>query len=718
MHNPSTPATMAALWLLAAMASPPAAAQSGAQQPQTIEETVVTSTLRPRRLLDAPLSVAVITAAQLQRHQANNLREMAGAVANLSFSSGASQGRFFQIRGIGERSQFIDPINPGVGLLIDGMDFGGAANIAALADAAQVEVLRGPQGTRFGANALGGLIYIRSREPADAPQAAISAGAGSISASPGAIDRHSARASLSGPLGDGLDGRLALARIHSDGTIRNIHLHRDDTNRISQRTVQGALRWQTGDTELRLHYLDADSDNGYDAFSLDNDRRTRSDEPGGDAQRSRGLAAHLWRTLPSAWQLHGLATATSTRIDYGYDEDWTWDGFHPDGYSSTDNYHRRRNNQSLDLRLASPDGGAVFGIYAKGHTVRLTRTYTYLAAPFTSDYRQDNLAIYGQLSRATGDWTLSMGARVERFAVQYDDNDGHSIAPAQTMAGGHLGAQYRAAGTLWYARLDRGFKAGGVNSDGAGQLSPDLRAYDREVLHGLELGVRGGGMALSWQLALFADHRDNAQIRQSIARPNAPEQGDACPCEFVEYTANAAGVRGDGLELELRGSPGPGLRWNLALGVLNSRFANFASLSHVNAVQDEEMPQRSRAHDLAGRRLAQAPAYQASAGAEARPHRNWTLWIGHQWQAAHHSSNSHDVQTRPWHLVDARLQWRSDDGAHSLTIWGRNLGNTPTITRAFGSFGNDPRKGYATEPYFQYGDPRQLGLQYQWQYGQ
>ena len=65
----------------------------------------------------------------------------------MNYASGSSRARYYQIRGIGERGQFIEPINPSVGPLYDGVDLSGVGTIANLFDVEQVEILRGPQGT-------------------------------------------------------------------------------------------------------------------------------------------------------------------------------------------------------------------------------------------------------------------------------------------------------------------------------------------------------------------------------------------------------------------------------------------------------------------------------------------------------------------------------------------------------------------------------------------
>ena len=120
---------------------------------KNIQEIIVTSDFREGLLKNIPTSISVIDAEVISQRNSNHLEQILALAPNVNFAAGASRGRYFQIRGIGERSQFVDPLNPSVGTYVDGIDFTGFGGAATLLDINQVEVLRGSQGTRFGANA-------------------------------------------------------------------------------------------------------------------------------------------------------------------------------------------------------------------------------------------------------------------------------------------------------------------------------------------------------------------------------------------------------------------------------------------------------------------------------------------------------------------------------------------------------------------------------------
>jgi len=131
----------------------------------SLQEIVITASLRGSSAADLPQSVTVLDAATLQAAGVQHFEDVLAMIPNLSWASGSSRPRFFLMRGIGEVEQYQGAPNPSVGFLIDDIDFSGVGMPATLFDTRQIEVLRGPQGTVYGANALAGLINVRTEDP-------------------------------------------------------------------------------------------------------------------------------------------------------------------------------------------------------------------------------------------------------------------------------------------------------------------------------------------------------------------------------------------------------------------------------------------------------------------------------------------------------------------------------------------------------------------------
>src|ERR1700674_3092883 len=131
----------------------------------TLQEIVVTATLRATSAADLPQSVTVLDSDTLRGAGVQHFEDVLGLIPDLNWAAGTSRPRFFQLRGIGEVEQYQGAPNPSVAFLIDDIDFSGVGMPATLFDTQQIEVLRGPQGTAYGANALAGLIRVRTADP-------------------------------------------------------------------------------------------------------------------------------------------------------------------------------------------------------------------------------------------------------------------------------------------------------------------------------------------------------------------------------------------------------------------------------------------------------------------------------------------------------------------------------------------------------------------------
>ena len=660
-----------------------------------LEEVTVTATLLDS--ITAPISATVLTEETQSRRGAAHLEDVITLAPNVTASSGASRSRFFQIRGIGERSQFVEPVNPSVGVLLDGIDLSGSGGALTLFDVQQVEVLRGPQGTLMGANALAGLIAVQSNG-SDSTTRDIAVG---IENKGG----YRLGARWGGHLVNGIKGRVALQQYESDGYVDNDYLRRSDTNSRDELTARGTLAWASGAHAIEAAFYYTRVDNGYDAFSLDNTRATLSDQPGEDdlTLKAGRLNWHsMLMGLDSSLQLSHASTETT----YGYDEDWSYVGIAPGWeYSSYDEYIRDRTMNSLEWRLQAPEADHkewVIGTYLRDESEDLSRRYTYLPEPFGSSLDTQTLAIFGQINWTTNEQISGfVGARLEQRDSEYRDSANVEKDFDHNYWTGRLGLVWHYQDDRQvYATLSRGARAGGANAGLLASIEalPEqnqssvsaLGVFDEETLLSLEVGwqVDWSEHNLRSRLALFTMDRDDQQAKGSLVIPRA--DGSTA---FIDYTDNAAASEHRGLEWALQWQPTEQLSTALTLGLLDAQFDRYITATGA---------------DLSGRDQPQAPGWQYSAGLTWRASEMVSAQIEVAGSDVYFFSDRHDVRAPETHLLNASVSGRWH--RWSWTLWGRNLTDETTFVRGFGTFGNDPRKEYALEPYRQYGEPRMVGL--------
>ena len=663
-----------------------------------IPEIIVSADFRKSTTMRTASSLTVISEKTIEARAAQHFEDIINAVPNINFSSGSNRARFFQIRGIGERSQFANPINPSVGIMIDDVDFSGAGTIATLMDIKQVEVLRGPQGTRYGANALAGLINFTTNEPNEELTT-------SIKLSAAAFDTQTTGVVLNIPITDTFLSRFALESHESNGYIKNNFQDSDSTNDRDELTSRAKFSWQVNDDwNLKLSLASIDINNGYDTFSLDNTRRTLSDEPGFDRQDSRYLS------LKSRWDLNAMTVEalwnqSNSDLDYGYDEDWSFTGIHPFGYSSTDHYFRRRNTNTAEIRLLSNESGRIFsnttdwvlGIYYLSSTEELLRQYTFLASDFSSDYDFETLALFSEFDITLSNrLKLSAGLRLEKRRTKYDDSQDVKFSPDDSFWGGEIAVEYLVSDdALTYFSISRGYKAGGFNIDGS--LDSDLRSFDKELLVEYELGIKLllANELVELQMSAFYDDRQDQQVKSSLVRARADGS-----TEFIDFLGNAAEGTNRGAEIILK--------W-----FVNDNFNISANAGWLDATFDKFINEFGE--DLSGRDQAHAPSFTFSVNFKYQSG-PWFADVSADGKDDFFFSDRHAIKSKAYTLYNASLGFKSE--RWTATLWGRNLTNKNYYVRGFGSFGNDPRKLYATEPYFQFGEPRVTGVTLKFNLGQ
>ena len=706
----------------------PVSASDSNTDPQ-LDEIVVTATLRSAPAIDVPASVTVLDRQTLRDAGRTNFEDVLGLIPNLNWAGDTSLPRYFQLRGIGELEQYQGAPNPSVGFLIDDIDFSGLGTAGTLYDIDQIDVLRGPQPTRYGANALAGLIYLRSAEPSDTFY-------GRVDLNGGDYDTKSEGAVISGPI-DSLDSgfRLAAQHYYTDGYYHNLYLNRDDTNRQDEYTFRAKWIFKPSDRlRIELIALQVNIDNGYDAYAIDNSRNTESDQPGIDSQHSTGVSIRAHYLPSDTVGFTAIATYAKSVIKYSYDGDWgnpvLWA---PDAavYQYSEIQDRDRTTKTLELRLGTESSqgfGWLVGFYGNQLDESLIDlslgNYQPLGLPpdpandqsdnvINSGYRARNVALFGELDgELAADLRWSVGLRGERWCANYQGtttdflgtNTGYTnaavtptaiesvtpatLSPVNKLWGGDASLIYRLdSGQSIYATVSRGYKAGGFNlSQG---LLPSQLSFNPETDVNFETGYKAD--VLDHRLKIDADvfylYRQDAQIKSSFqSDPTNPDY-------FVYYTGNAASGRNYGLESDAEWRATDRVTLGADLGLLQTHFENFMQQQGSSGATSVSV----------SRELANAPHWQAAVNATYRAPRGPFARVDVTGMGGYYFDLPPNYTTsKPYGLLNAKIGWETPKWSAYLS--GRNLLDKRYPVRGF-YFGDVP-PNFSNEVYIQLGDPR------------
>ena len=551
----------------AALACAPVAhANDGSRASGAIDELVV-STFREIGAERLPSSVTVLDGGTIRDTTVQHFQELIEFVPNLNYSGDGNRARYLQVRGIGELEQYQGAPNPSVGFLVDDIDLSGLGSAATLFDAEQVDVLRGPQGTRHGANALAGLIFVKSADPTERFESRLEATAGTQ-------DTYALGGMVSGPVGERAGYRVAVQKFDSDGFRDNAFLGRADTNGQDELTARGKLRFRPSDAwRIDLTGLYAEIDNGYDAWAVDNNGETTySDKPGRDAQETAAGSLRVTGEFGDALTFVSITGVANTDAIFSFDADWGNDEFWNtpafgnavyDYFSYTE---RERDTFSQEFRLVSGDAARLFGrvdwvvgVYGLNldegiDVVDFGRDdffcITPCVTPFSSAYESESRAVFGELALPLGDaWRLDVGLRWETWDAKYADGTA-AFSPDDDMVGGHAESQLPAVG------CDDALRPRRARVQGRRIQSRCERAAGQDPLrHRNLVELRGRHQvsrprrALRADLVLFWMERDDMQVKVPV------QDAAGNPIAFSFLTDNAERGTNRGVESECRLEP-------------------------------------------------------------------------------------------------------------------------------------------------------------------
>ncbi len=664
--------------------------------PPPVTEILIQGAPFHQPLMEVPQSTTVVTTTLLENKGSTAFQDSIDSIPGLAFAGGTSRPRFFLIRGVGELEQYVGAPNPSVASIIDDIDFSGLGIVTPLFDIEQVEVLRGPQGIRFGSSALGGAISVKSNDPTPFTS-------GTVQVSKGNDELTSGAAAVGGAIpgtDQKLQVRFAAFSSRSDGFRSNPFLMRDDTNKRDESLARMKVKydansWLTFDAAGWI----VSSNNGYDAFSIDNSLTTQSDRPGRDDVGVQASSLKTTALLPHNIKLVDIASIARTHQGYAYDGDWGnnpfWGVNAPYDYFS--DTVRTRRTIANELRLLSDDPN-----YEHGESYRWTTgvyfqrlTEDSATTQLSNDeiydslqtaYRANTSATFGQIEVPLGMKTdFTSGVRVEQRNATYGDSQNSAFSPTYTMLGGNASVSHDIYENVrGYLSASRGFKGGGFN---AGPSVPQgRRRYDPEYLWNFETGVKGAWLEkrLTTNVALYYEQRRSQQLKLGI------QDNPADPLSFTYITESTAQGRGAGVELEssLRLLP----EWEV--------FASGSVMDTKYTSAPVEL------QGLKGRGFSHAPSWQFSTGTQASLGGGVFSRIEVTGRNSFYFDDAHNQNSNPYTLLNASVGWRAS--GWRVIAWGRNLANENYAVRGF-FFGNEP-PDFPNKKYIQRGDPRAYGI--------
>jgi len=618
---------------------------------RTLDSVVVSSTKRDQTVLEAPLSVAVISANVIEKSGASNFSELVTLVPSVVFSSQQSPVQSnVGIRGVTTAGGSA-ALEPSVGIYIDGVFTDRTSiGIGDFNDIEAVEVLRGPQATTFGNSSPAGIINFVTKRPG-------SEFAAEVRATLGNFNKQQFAASVTGPIvGDVLLGRLTAFSHKRDGYLKN--LAGPDSNDQDSFGVRGKLLFEPSDafeTLLTLEYSEADQNccvpviDGITQAMIDRFAAASSDFPfvgtgvpfptnqyDGQVVAVDGLNTYQQElfaaTLQTTWTIndHDLVWVSSYRnVDQfsAADIDFTaLDLLNFPGVTRT-------NEQiSQELRLTSPSDNAftyLLGAYFFSKDVAeqsalvinpslaglLGGNVVAANSPSANNINNKNYALFGEGTLdLTEKFSLTVGLRynyddkeIDAFASRLRSN-GTPLSPTQTIppefqqrdgseVTGKIVGQYNWSDN-WnsYLSYTRGYKAFGINDD-ANLLRNVPGAsffFDSEKVDNYEFGTKGfeANSNTTISAVVFRTEYDNFQSLSSFTDTSNT---------LRFFLQNAASLVAQGVELDFSSSPVE--NWTFSGGVtyLDATFESFP---------DAEGP--SGPTDLSGATLFDAPKWSGS----------------------------------------------------------------------------------------------------------
>ena len=481
-------------------ATPPATAAGPA--PQTgDQDIVVTARKRAETVLDVPIAVTAISGNTLQERGLNSVREAATLAPGLNIASDGAGRAFVSIRGVG--NTLVQSVQPGVGLFINGIYQPNTSyQNNPLLDVDRIEVLRGPQGTLYGKNTLGGAINVITRQPSNEVVAR-----GNFSAA-GPDDSILASASISGPIiEDVLQVRFAAGHRQQDGFLRN-DLLGIDANPFKTDSLGGTIRFApVGDLVLTVNgYYDwvkgANTPYARVTGPTDYSRIVQFNAPNMVEYRYRGVNARLETPIEAISSKLTLVGSYDARNGESPNNDADFGPLDIARSRGTD----RLRTKTLEARLDSELTGTISTLLGLFYSREETRAFDLtrilpanLARTTNNATKADTYAAFGTIFwKPSAAWEVALGMRYDHEDRRANGDVTIAVGPATlptTISNAALKSdqveprlsvtRHWNSQLMTYASVARGYRGGGFNAPTA-----PIRQYKGDSAWTYEVGSK------------------------------------------------------------------------------------------------------------------------------------------------------------------------------------------------------------------------------------
>lgn len=599
-----------------------------------LEEIVVTAQKREERLRDVPMAVAVIGTESLTRTNQLRVQDYIARVPGVSFAPSGNGGEpTVVVRGIVTGAE----ANPTVGYVVDDVPYGSSTatgpNVVTPpdidpGDLARIEVLRGPQGTLYGAASIGGLVHFVTRDPStEALSGRIELGTSFVA--DGDDFGLSLRGTANVPISDRLAVRVSAFDFREPGYIDNAQTGEEDINSYESSGVRASTLWQLNSAwSIRLNGFMQNSERG-GVSDIDTTLGGRQQAfltgTGVYERRAEGYSATVRGDI-GPMKLTSVTGYNMDRARNDIDISFLWGSF-ATTYFGVDNtvalVEREADKFSQEFRLSTPIAGTaelLVGAFFTEEDVTVVADNQAADATgvlFGSIYKNNyspaeykERALFANLTfDLTSRWQAQLGGRASDTTQALQATWTGPLAPlffgsdpfttgVQSINGDSftysLVARYEfTPDVMAYSRISTGYRPGGPNV-ACGVRATISCGYDADDTRNFELGSKGRifGSALDFDVAVYFTQWNDIQIPNILVPPDF----------LFFYTDNAAQAESKGVELSLEARPVSGVR------LFGAAWYNEAELT-------SDFPLGSTPAS-AGERLPFSPRWSANAGFE------------------------------------------------------------------------------------------------------